>query len=64
MNQGKDLCFIIGSADGLAQKMRDDADFILSLSNMTIAHPLALVLLTEQIYRVVSIINRHPYHRG
>tara|TARA_B100000214_G_scaffold362466_1_gene326938 strand:+ start:448 stop:825 length:378 start_codon:yes stop_codon:yes gene_type:complete len=63
MQVGKNLCFIIGGAEGLAQDIQDDAQTVLSLSSFTLAHPIALIVLMEQIYRVLSIINNHPYHR-
>ena len=63
MQVGKNPCFIIGGAEGLAQDIQDDAQTVLSLSSFTLAHPIALMVLMEQIYRVLSIINKHPYHR-
>jgi 23S rRNA (pseudouridine1915-N3)-methyltransferase len=62
--QAQDLAFLIGGADGLAAAVLQRADFTWSLSRLTLPHALARVLLTEQLYRAHSILNRHPYHRA
>jgi 23S rRNA (pseudouridine1915-N3)-methyltransferase len=56
------LVFIIGGAYGFSEEMRSRADHMISLSPMTFNHELALFVLTEQIYRALTIINGHPYH--
>ena len=61
---GMSLNFIIGGPEGLHSTVYENSDFTLSLSSCTFAHPLALVVLIEQIYRVISIAQNHPYHRG
>ena len=58
------LVFAVGPADGFSQTARQQADFILSLGKMTVAHELARVLLLEQIYRGFTILKGHPYHLG
>ena len=58
-----DVTFVIGGADGLDDTIRARADMILSFGPMTWPHMLARVLLCEQIWRAVSILTRHPYHR-
>jgi 23S rRNA (pseudouridine1915-N3)-methyltransferase len=58
-----DLAFVIGSADGLAEGFKRDANVIMSLSALTLPHGLARVLLAEQIYRAASLLGGHPYHR-
>lgn len=63
MRSGKDAVFVIGGADGISQDLRERADRVLSLSRMTLPHGIARVVLVEQLYRAVSIINHHPYHR-
>jgi 23S rRNA (pseudouridine1915-N3)-methyltransferase len=63
MEQGRDLSFIIGGADGLAEQLKHSADLLLSLSALTLPHALARVVLAEQLYRAVSLIRNHPYHR-
>jgi 23S rRNA (pseudouridine1915-N3)-methyltransferase len=64
MREGGDTVFIIGGADGLAAAIRNSADEVLSLSALTMPHALARILLAEQLYRAVSLIKGHPYHRG
>lgn len=63
MAQGRDLSFIIGGADGLDEELRQSADLVLSLSALTLPHALVRVMLAEQLYRAVSLIRNHPYHR-
>jgi 23S rRNA (pseudouridine1915-N3)-methyltransferase len=58
------LVFAIGPADGFSESTRNQADFILSLGKMTIAHELARVMLLEQLYRAFTILKGHPYHLG
>ncbi len=60
---GRDLCFVIGGADGVSQACHDRADFVWSLSNLTLPHGLARVLFAEQMYRAWSLQVGHPYHR-
>ena len=61
---GRDVAFLIGGADGLAQDTKRGAEALLRLSAMTLPHGLARVLLAEQLYRAASILENHPYHRG
>ncbi len=58
-----EICFLIGGADGHLQSTRDKADLILSFGKLTLPHILMRAVLTEQIYRIQTIINHHPYHR-
>jgi len=60
---GRDIAFVIGSADGIAEAVRRDADVTMALSALTLPHGLARILLVEQIYRAVSLLQGHPYHR-
>ncbi|MDA1063562.1 MAG: 23S rRNA (pseudouridine(1915)-N(3))-methyltransferase RlmH [Proteobacteria bacterium] len=60
---GRDLCFIIGGPDGVADACRQRADAVWSLSSLTLPHGLARVLFLEQMYRAWSLQNGHPYHR-
>jgi len=57
------LAFLIGGADGLDAALKKSAAMQLRLSAMTLPHGLARVLLAEQLYRALSIIGGHPYHR-
>ncbi len=59
---GGRLVWLIGGAYGLAPALRQRADFMLSLSPMTLPHALARALLLEQIYRACCIRSGHPYH--
>jgi 23S rRNA (pseudouridine1915-N3)-methyltransferase len=61
---GSDLAFLIGGADGLAEETKRGAQATLRLSALTLPHGIARVLLAEQLYRVASILENHPYHRG
>ena len=63
MREGGDTAFVIGGADGLQPKLKRDAALVLSLSPMTLPHQLVRVLLAEQLYRAISLLHRHPYHR-
>ena len=60
---GRDVAFIVGGADGLAESVKNAADFVWSLSPLTLPHGLARVVLAEQLYRAHSILHNHPYHR-
>ncbi len=54
---------MIGGADGLAEGVKRGADLLWSLSPLTLPHGLARVVLAEQLYRAVSVLSNHPYHR-
>jgi len=58
------LAFLIGGADGLGQAARERADLVLSLGPMTLPHGLARIVLAEQLYRAMTILAGHPYHRA
>ena len=60
---GEPLAFVIGSADGLADSVKRQAAAVFSLSALTLPHVLARVVLFEQLYRAVSVLTGHPYHR-
>ena len=61
--QGGDVAFVIGGADGLDAEFKQKADMLLRLSNMTLPHGLVRVMLAEELYRACSILRNHPYHR-
>jgi 23S rRNA (pseudouridine1915-N3)-methyltransferase len=61
---GRDVAFVIGGADGTAPELRKEADFLWSLSSLTLPHGLVRVILAEQLYRAVSLLRGHPYHRA
>lgn len=58
------LAFFVGGADGLGLTALDKADLVLSLGKMTLPHGLARIVLAEQIYRAITILSGHPYHRA
>lgn len=59
----KNITFVIGEATGLTQSARKAAAEFLSLSDMTFSYKLSLMIMAEQIYRAVTIITGHPYHK-
>jgi 23S rRNA (pseudouridine1915-N3)-methyltransferase len=56
--------FLIGGPDGLAASLRDKAELRLSFGAATWPHQLVRVMLLEQLYRAVTILTGHPYHRA
>ena len=60
---GREVAFVIGSADGLDASVKADASAVVALSAMTLPHGLARVILAEQLYRAASLLAGHPYHR-
>lgn len=61
-SQGGGITFIIGGPLGLDQSILDLADYHLSLSKLTFPHQMVRVILSEQIYRAVTIMNGKQYH--
>jgi 23S rRNA (pseudouridine1915-N3)-methyltransferase len=60
---GRDVAFLIGGPDGLAASLKATADETLRLSDLTLPHAFARVLLAEALYRGWSLASGHPYHR-
>ena len=58
-----DVAFVIGSADGLAESVKHDANVVIALSALTLPHGLVRIMLAEQLYRAASLLQGHPYHR-
>ena len=56
--------FVIGGPDGLADSLYDRAALRLAFGSATWPHQLARIMLLEQLYRVMTILSGHPYHRG
>ena len=56
------LCLVVGGAYGVSASVRERADETVALSLMTLPHDLCLVVLAEQVYRALSILNGSPYH--
>lgn len=60
---GRSVALLIGGPDGLSADLKAAADETLRLSDLTLPHALARVLLAEAIYRASSVLAGHPYHR-
>jgi 23S rRNA (pseudouridine1915-N3)-methyltransferase len=63
MGEGRDVALVIGGPDGLAPSIKASADETLRLSDLTLPHAFARVLLAEGLYRAWTVMNGHPYHR-
>jgi 23S rRNA (pseudouridine1915-N3)-methyltransferase len=64
-DEGRQLViFAIGPGDGWPQASRTRGNKLLSLGPMTMAHELARVVICEQVYRALTILHGHPYHRA
>ncbi len=63
-DDGRDVAFVIGGADGLAAEVKAGADLLWSLSPLTLPHGMVRVVVAEQLYRATSILTNHPYHRA
>lgn len=59
----RDVMFAIGGADGHNESSRQKAYKVLSIGKMTWPHQMARFMLCEQLYRAVTILSGHPYHR-
>jgi 23S rRNA (pseudouridine1915-N3)-methyltransferase len=62
-NGKRDMMLAIGGADGLDPDLRSRADLVVNLGTMTWPHQLVRILISEQLYRAVTILSGHPYHR-
>jgi 23S rRNA (pseudouridine1915-N3)-methyltransferase len=62
-DDARSIAFVIGSADGLSPAVKRDATAVVALSALTLPHSLARIVLVEQLYRAVSLLQGHPYHR-
>jgi len=58
------VAFLVGGPDGHGAELRRSADLVMSLGAMTWPHLLARAMVAEQIYRAMTILAGHPYHRG
>jgi 23S rRNA (pseudouridine1915-N3)-methyltransferase len=58
------VVFVIGGADGLAPALRDKASLLVAFGAATWPHQLVRIMLLEQVYRAVTILLGHPYHRA
>jgi len=58
------VVFTIGGADGLAPSLRERANLAIAFGTATWPHQLVRIMLLEQLYRAVTMLSGHPYHRG
>lgn len=58
------IALVIGGPDGLAPAFAARADLVLAFGRLTVPHQLVRVLVAEQLYRAVTILAGHPYHRA
>jgi 23S rRNA (pseudouridine1915-N3)-methyltransferase len=63
VSDSRSLTFVIGDYGGLPDSVKKQADMLWSLSPLTFTHDLTRVLLLEQIYRALTIINNLPYSK-
>lgn len=63
LHDGRDVALLVGGPEGLAPECVAAAEQRWSLSNLTLPHPLARIVVAEQLYRAWSILQNHPYHR-
>ncbi len=62
-DDGRDAVLLVGGPDGLDPALKATADETLRLSDLTLPHALARVLLAEALYRAATVLEGHPYHR-
>ena len=60
----REVRFLIGAADGHDDAARSSADLLMSFGPATWPHLLVRSMLAEQLFRAVSILSNHPYHRS
>ena len=63
LGEGRDVALIVGGPDGLDPQLKASADETLRLSDLTLPHAFARLLLAEALYRAWSVTAGHPYHR-
>ena len=63
IHQNLKICFVIGGSFGISENLKTKSNKMLSASNFTFPHRLFRIILVEQIYRAISIINNSPYHK-
>ena len=63
IHQNLKICFIVGGSFGVSESLKTKSNKMLSASNFTFPHRLFRIILIEQIYRAISIINNAPYHK-
>ncbi|MBR0138247.1 MAG: 23S rRNA (pseudouridine(1915)-N(3))-methyltransferase RlmH [Erysipelotrichaceae bacterium] len=61
--RSSNITFVIGGSLGVSEQVKQRADFMLKMSDMTFPHNLARLIILEQIYRSYKILNHEPYHK-
>lgn len=61
--QGDDVAFVVGGADGLDAGLKAEAGETARLSGLTLPHGLVRIMIAEALYRAASLHKGHPYHR-
>ena len=61
--EGRDCAFLVGGPDGLDAALKRPHDLQVRLSSLTLPHAIVRIVLAEQLYRALSILDNHPYHR-
>ena len=64
LNEGRDLCIVIGGAWGFSDEVKQKGDAQISLSDMTFSHQMVRMILMEQVYRAFTIMKGEPYHHS
>ncbi|MCK4921505.1 MAG: 23S rRNA (pseudouridine(1915)-N(3))-methyltransferase RlmH [Bacteroidales bacterium] len=64
LNEGKDLCFVIGGAYGFSETVYRKANAKISLSKLTFSHQMIRMIIAEQLYRAFTILRNEPYHHA
>jgi 23S rRNA (pseudouridine1915-N3)-methyltransferase len=64
IDEGRDVAFLIGGPDGLDPGLKGSAEAALRVSSLTLPHALVRIVIVEQLYRALSILDNHPYHRA
>jgi 23S rRNA (pseudouridine1915-N3)-methyltransferase len=64
LQEGRPLALLVGGPDGLSSACLERAELRWSLSPLTLPHALVRIIVAEQIYRAMSLLASHPYHRA
>lgn len=59
----RSLVFMVCGEKGCTKLLQEKSDMVLSLTLLTVTHEMARMILAEQIYRVFTVLNNHPYHK-
>ena len=62
-NQSRNISVVIGGPDGHTDAVRGRSDHLMSLSRLTFPHDIAIMITLETLYRSLTVLSGHPYHR-